>query len=88
MGLDRRSSRCGGTYRLKCQPTMGFVPEHTALLVIDPVNDFLSEPTPIGTWRDALSRARCDGASQRDDRGGTAARHPLALRAHGVYADD
>ncbi len=28
---------------VKGQRTRGFVPEHTALLVIDPVNDFLSE---------------------------------------------
>ena len=35
-------SRCGGTYRAKGErPT--FVPEQSALLVIDPVNDFLSE---------------------------------------------
>ncbi len=36
-------SRCGGTYRLKGEPTTGFVPSQTALLVIDAVNDFLSE---------------------------------------------
>ena len=36
-------SRCGGTYRLKGEPGTRFVPEQTALLVIDPVNDFLSE---------------------------------------------
>ncbi len=36
-------SRCGGTYRLKGELGTRFVPEHTALLVIDPVNDFLSE---------------------------------------------
>ncbi len=36
-------SRGGGTYRLKGQSGTGFVPERTALLVIDPVNDFLSE---------------------------------------------
>ncbi len=36
-------SRCGGTYRLKGGRATGFVPEQTALLVIDPVNDFLSE---------------------------------------------
>ena len=36
-------SRCGGTYRLKGQPGTVFVPEQTVLLVIDPVNDFLSE---------------------------------------------
>ena len=35
--------RCGGTYRLKGETGTGFVPERTALLVIDPVNDFLSE---------------------------------------------
>ncbi|MBW3614635.1 MAG: cysteine hydrolase [Actinobacteria bacterium] len=35
-------SRCGGTYRLKGQRGTTFVTEHTALLVIDPVNDFLS----------------------------------------------
>ena len=43
MGSIGDDSRCGGTYRLKGQETTGFVPEHTALLVIDPVNDFLSE---------------------------------------------
>ena len=36
-------SRCGGTYRLKGERATSFVPEQTALLVIDPVNDFLSE---------------------------------------------
>ncbi len=36
-------SRCGGTYRLKGERGSSFVPEQTALLVIDPVNDFLSE---------------------------------------------
>ena len=35
--------RCGGTYRLKGQVGHGFSPGRTALLVIDPVNDFLSE---------------------------------------------
>jgi ureidoacrylate peracid hydrolase len=38
-----KESRCGGGYRLKGERAAGFVPEHTALLVIDPVNDFLSE---------------------------------------------
>ncbi len=36
-------SRCGGTYRPKGERVTRFVPEKTALLVIDPVNDFLSE---------------------------------------------
>ncbi|MDQ3988208.1 MAG: cysteine hydrolase [Actinomycetota bacterium] len=36
-------SRCGGKYRLKGERATGFAPEQTALLVIDPVNDFLSE---------------------------------------------
>jgi len=36
-------SHCGGTYRLKGQAATRFVPDKTALLVIDPVNDFLSE---------------------------------------------
>ncbi len=36
-------SGCGGTYRLRGERATGFVPEQTALLVIDPVNDFLSE---------------------------------------------
>ncbi len=36
-------TRFGGPYRLKGQVGTGFVPERTALLVIDPVNDFLSE---------------------------------------------
>ena len=35
-------SRCGGTYRVKGERPR-FVPEQSALLVIDPVNDFLSE---------------------------------------------
>ena len=39
----RDDSRCGGTYRLKGEPGTRFVPERSALLVIDPVNDFLSE---------------------------------------------
>ena len=43
MGPTGDGSRCGGTYRLKGQTGTGFVPERTALLVIDPVNDFLSE---------------------------------------------
>jgi ureidoacrylate peracid hydrolase len=36
-------SRCGGTYRLKGKCGTTFVPHQTALLVIDPVNDFLSK---------------------------------------------
>ncbi|MDP8937858.1 MAG: cysteine hydrolase [Actinomycetota bacterium] len=36
-------SRCGGTYRSKGERGSSYVPEHSALLVIDPVNDFLSE---------------------------------------------
>ncbi len=36
-------SRCGGTYRSKGERATSFVPEPTVLLVIDPVNDFLSE---------------------------------------------
>ncbi len=36
-------SRCGGTYRLKGERGTKFMREQTALLVIDPVNDFLSE---------------------------------------------
>ncbi len=43
MGPMSDDSRCGGTYRLKGERATGFVPEQTALLVIDPVNDFLSE---------------------------------------------
>lgn len=39
--MDR--TRGGATYRLKGSPAMSFVPGRTALLVIDPVNDFLSE---------------------------------------------
>ncbi len=35
--------RCGATYRLKGERGTAFEPERTALLVIDPVNDFLSE---------------------------------------------
>jgi ureidoacrylate peracid hydrolase len=38
---DRHAS--GGTYRLKGSPAATFSPSLTALLVIDPVNDFLSE---------------------------------------------
>ena len=43
--MDRASgdSRCGGTNRLKGERATSFVPEQTALVVIDPVNDFLSE---------------------------------------------
>ena len=43
MGPMRDDSRCGGTYLLKGEQATGFVAEQTALLVIDPVNDFLSE---------------------------------------------
>ncbi len=43
MGPTGDDSRCGGTYRLKGQRGSSFVPERSALLVIDPVNDFLSE---------------------------------------------
>ena len=43
MGPTGDDSRCGGTYRLKGQRGSSFVPEESALLVIDPVNDFLSE---------------------------------------------
>ena len=39
----RDDSRCGGTYRLKGESGTRFVPACSALLVIDPVNDFLSE---------------------------------------------
>jgi ureidoacrylate peracid hydrolase len=43
--MDQMSddSRCDGTYRSKGERATGFVPDQTALLVIDPVNDFLSE---------------------------------------------
>jgi ureidoacrylate peracid hydrolase len=43
MDRVRDGSRCDGTYRSKGEPATGFVPDQTALLVIDPVNDFLSE---------------------------------------------
>ncbi len=43
MGARSSDSRCGGTFRLKGNRATSFVPEATALLVIDPVNDFLSE---------------------------------------------
>ncbi len=43
MTPDAHDSRCGGTYRSKGRPGHSFVSEQTALLVIDPVNDFLSE---------------------------------------------
>ena len=43
MGPTGDDSRCGGTYRLKGQRGSSFGPERSALLVIDPVNDFLSE---------------------------------------------
>jgi nicotinamidase-related amidase len=38
-----RQGRGGATYLPKNEPTVSFPPERTALLVIDPVNDFLSE---------------------------------------------
>jgi nicotinamidase-related amidase len=41
--MDVRDRRCGGTYRLKGERGTRFTPEQTVLLVIDPVNDFLSE---------------------------------------------
>ncbi|MBW3658521.1 MAG: isochorismatase family protein, partial [Actinobacteria bacterium] len=37
------SGHGGGTYRLAGTRGWGFAPDRTALLVIDPVNDFLSE---------------------------------------------
>ena len=36
-------SGCGGTYRSKGERGSSFAPGKTALVVIDPVNDFLSE---------------------------------------------
>ncbi len=42
-GVDRRKDGGVGTYRLKGERLTGLAPEQTALLVIDPVNDFLSE---------------------------------------------
>ncbi len=36
-------AECGGTYRLHGDTAIAFGPERTAVLVIDPVNDFLSE---------------------------------------------
>jgi ureidoacrylate peracid hydrolase len=43
MGAMSDDSRCGGTYRSKGERGTAFAPEQTALLVIDPVNDYLSE---------------------------------------------
>jgi nicotinamidase-related amidase len=43
MGPVRDRGRCGGTFRSKGERASGFLPEQTVLLVIDPVNDFLSE---------------------------------------------
>ena len=43
VGARSNDSRCGGAFRLKGKKATSFVPEETALLVIDPVNDFLSE---------------------------------------------
>ena len=67
MGSIDNHSRCGGTYRLKGQQATGFVPEQTALLVIDPVNDFLSEGG--ADWDMARSTVEkhggIDGARQR-----------------------
>ncbi len=42
-GSDRSLAGCGGTYRAANDASLAFPPERTALLVIDPVNDFLSE---------------------------------------------
>jgi ureidoacrylate peracid hydrolase len=43
MGAPTDSGHRGGIYRLKGQSGTSFDPARTALLVIDPVNDFLSE---------------------------------------------
>jgi ureidoacrylate peracid hydrolase len=43
MILNERNGHGGHTYRLSGDRGWGFTPERTALLVIDPVNDFLSE---------------------------------------------
>ncbi|MBW3650378.1 MAG: cysteine hydrolase, partial [Actinobacteria bacterium] len=40
---DPALAGCGGTYRAAKDASLAFPPERTALLVIDPVNDFLSE---------------------------------------------
>jgi ureidoacrylate peracid hydrolase len=36
------------TYLPKDESGISYPPEHTALLLIDPVNDFLSEGGPVG----------------------------------------
>ncbi|MBI3968860.1 MAG: hypothetical protein HY329_24750 [Chloroflexi bacterium] len=50
MATDRigRDGEAGATYLLKGQSEVAFPPKRTALLVIDPVNDFLSEGAPAG----------------------------------------
>lgn len=47
-GSNVNLASCGGTNRAVNDTSVGFPPERTALLVIDPVNDFLSEGVPAG----------------------------------------
>lgn len=43
MNGTRDQNTSSGNYRLRGKQVMSYVPENTAMLVIDPVNDFLSE---------------------------------------------
>ena len=79
-------SRCGGTYRMKGNRATTFVSDQTALLVIDPVNDFLSEGG--ADWdmaRSTVEKHDVVGHLRQAIEAGAPAGHPRAVRSHGLH---
>jgi ureidoacrylate peracid hydrolase len=74
MGTDKGHG--GDTYRLAGDRGWGFPPERTALLVIDPVNDFLSE--------DGAGWGMTEGTVTKHDVVGHLRQATDAARAHGI----
>lgn len=62
------------TYRGRGRHELGFPREATALLVIDPVNDFLGGRRGVGDDEADGEKERGGGESEAGDRGGAVAR--------------
>ncbi len=69
-GRRGRDGEGGAAYLRKGVDTLSFPLNRTALLVIDPVNDFLSEGLAAARWRSSMVRGRLrstrEGRSLRD----------------------
>ena len=83
---NRRGRDCDATFLPKDEVGISYPPDRTALLVIDPVNDFLSEGgARLGVDQKHRGEERRHWPSETGDRRSSFARHPGLVWPDGVY---